>query len=320
MKKNIHKYLLLSILILISGCNSDIFVKDFLPGEQMDVALSETDSRKEIHFKSDNWRLLQIVSFMDEPFTIKAYTLDGEPVSFPFGEKEAAIVHCLSDFIDFRVEKRDGNKLQLTLNENLMNEDVTMLIKVGNDYKEQKIKMLLSPTHKYQIDSVTYNWREFKIYEGIVKEMESLVVDNRDSDTPVTFICHPFKKSIWEILFYNPVEYWEEERFRRLLGATLPEITIPDIVDSKPVLHNTKVPFGIMEQELEAPLDKQLSVEVTVDAYEKKRIRIFNDIESYSIPYKVYISNPKTGKKGVFSGKLSSSRPTDYFILKTRIE
>ncbi len=55
-----------------------------------------------------------------------------------------------------------------------------------------------------------------------------------------------------------------------------------------------------MEQELEAPLDKKLSVEVTVDAYDKRKILIFNEVERYSVPYKVYISNPKTGKKTFF--------------------
>ncbi|WP_286832869.1 MULTISPECIES: hypothetical protein [unclassified Proteiniphilum] len=320
MKKEIHKSLFLSILIFISGCNSDIFVEDFLPGEQMDVVLSETDNRKEINFKSDNWRLIDIVSFMDAPFTTRAYTLDGEPVSFPFGEKEPATVYCLSDFIDFRVEKRGGNKLQLTLNENLMNEDVTMLIKVGNDYKEQQIKLLLAPTSKYQIDSVVYDWEKFEINEGALNEMESLVVDNKNSSSPVTLTCYPFKKSTRKILFYNPAGYWDEQKFRRLLGATLPEIAIPDLVDSKPVLHNTKASFGIMEQELEAPLDKKLSVEVTVDAYDKRKILIFNEVERYSVPYKVYISNPKTGKKRFFTGELTSSRPTDYFILKTKVE
>lgn len=319
MKKNIYKSLFLSILIFITGCNSDIFVQDFLPGEQIDIAISETDNRKEINFKSDNWRLIDIVSWMDAPFTTRAYTLDGEPVSFPFGEKEPVIVHCLSDFIDFRVEKRGGNKLQLKLNENLMNEDVTMLIKVGNDYKEQRIKLMLSPTRKYQIDSVVYNWKEFKIYKGVVKEMESITIDNKLS-TPITFVVYPFRKSAREVQFYNPTIVWEEELFKRLLGTTLPEITIPDLVDSKPVLYSTKASFGIMEQELEVPLDKKLSVEVTVDAYDKRKILIFNDVERYSVPYKVYISNPKTGKKRVFTGELTSSRPTDYFILKTRVE
>ena len=94
----------------------------------------------------------------------------------------------------------------------------------------------------------------------------------------------------------------------------------PDVVDSKPELHNTRVPFGIMEQELDTPLDKKLSVEVTVDAYDKRRILILNDLERYSVPYTVYISNPGTGKKRIFSGELTSSRPTDYLILNTSIE
>jgi hypothetical protein len=315
----IYKLLFMSMLMLLTGCNGDIFVEDFLPGEQMDVVLSETDSTEEINFKSDNWRLLEVVSFMSHHFAIEAYTINGESVSFSFGEKEPATVHCLSDFLDFRVEKRGGNKLQFTLNENLMNEDVTMLIKVGNEYKEQRIKLLLSPTRKYQIDSVVYNWKDFKIHEGVVNEMESIIIDNKLSK-PITFVVYPFRKSAREIQFYDPTIVWEEGLFKRLLGNTLPEIAIPDIVDSKPVLHSTKVPFGIMRQELETSLDKELSVEVTVDAYDKRRIRTFNEIERYSVPYKLYVSNSKTGKKRVFSGELTSSRPTDYFILKTKVE
>ncbi len=315
MEIKIHKLLYLSMLIFQSGCNSDVFVEDFLPGEQMDVAISETDNTKEINFKSDNWRLLEIVSFMGAPFTTRAYTLDGEPTSFPFGEKEPAIVHCLSDFIDFRVEKRGGNKLQLTLNENLMNEDVTMLIKVGNDYKEQQIKLLLAPTSKYQIDSVVYDWDKFEIHEGNLKEMESIIINNKLS-APVTFVVYPFRKSAREIHFYDPTMLWEEELFKRLLGTTLPQITIPDIVDAQPVCNHTKVFFGLNYQRLETNLDKELYVDVTIDGFDKSEISVFNVLEKYSVPYKVFISNPKTDKKRVFSGELYSSRPVDYFILK----
>ena len=193
MKIKIHKLLYLSVLMLLSGCNSDIFIEDFLPGEQMDVAISETDNTKEINFKSDNWKLIEISSIMGGSFNIESYTFDGQPVSFPFGEKEPAIVHCLSDFIDFRIEKRNGHKLQFTLNENLMNEDVTMLITVGNDYKEQQIKLLTAPTRKYQIDSVVYDWDKFVIHEGYLKEMESLTINNK-SASPVIFPVYPFRK------------------------------------------------------------------------------------------------------------------------------
>lgn len=317
-EKNIHEWLFLSILILISGCNSDIFVKDFLPGEQMDVVISEADNRKEINFKSDNWRLFNIIS-LGYSFTTRAYTADGEEVSFPYSEKEPAVVHCLNDFTDFRVERINGKKLQFTLNENLMNVDVTMLVNIGNEYKEQYIKLLLAPTSKYQIDSVVYNWEEFKIYENRVKQMSSNTIDNKLS-TPITFLVYPFQKSTREIQFYDPTIAWEEELFKRLLGTTLPEIIIPDVVDSKPVLHNTKAPFGIMQQELDVSLDKNLSVEVTVDPYDKRRVLVLNDIEMYFVPYKVYISNPNTGKKRVFAGELTSSRPTGYFILKTSVD
>ena len=315
MEIKIHKLLYLSVLMFLSGCNSDIFIEDFLPGEQMNVAISETDNIREINFKSDNWRLLEIVSFMGDSFTIESYTLDGQPVSFPFGEKEPAIVHCLSDFIDFRVEKRSGHKLQFTLNENLMNEDVTVLLKVGNDYKEQQIKLLLAQTRKYQIDSVVYDWDKFVIHEGYLKEVESITIDNK-SASPMTFVVYPFRKSTREIQFYDPMIVWEEELFKRFLGSTLPQIIIPDLVDSKPVCNQTKVSFGSNYQELEISFDKELSVDVTIDGFDKRKISVFNVLEEYSVPYKVFISNPKTDKKSVFSGELHSSRPIDYLIFK----
>lgn len=320
MKANAYRALYLCLLIFLCGCNSDVFIKDFLPEEQMDIALSETDNTKEINFKADNWRLWEIMSYTSIYLPSQAYTLDGKPASLPFDEKETGVVDYVSEYINFRVEKRNSTNLKVILNENLFDENVEFYITAANDYVRKDIKLLLAPTSKYQIDSVVYNWNKFEIREGIVEEKRSLVVNNKESDSPVTFTFYPFRESTRKILFYNPAEYWDEVKFRRLLGATLPEITIPDIVDSKPGLHNTKAPFGIMEQELETSLDKKLSVEVTIDAHDKRQIVIFNDIERYSVPYKVYMSNPKTGKKRTFSGELTSSRPTDYFIIKKRVE
>ena len=310
-----HKLFLLITLISIIGCNGDVFVEDFLPGGHEEITLSESDNIKEINFKSDNWNLYTVVCEKDYLFA-NAYTLDGELTHLPFDEKELGTVHYTSDYIDFYVEKVSGNKLKVTLNENLHNENAELLIIVGNEYKEEYIKMVLAPTSKYQIDSVVYDWGKFEIYEGNLKEMENLIVYNKFSSSPVTIKVYPFRKSTHEISFYDPTLPWDKEVFSRLFGIPLPEITIPDIVDSKPVLNETKVTFGIRDQQLKTDLDNELFVDVTIDGFDNRKISVFNLVRIYTVPYSIYLSNTKTGKRRSFTGELHSEEPIDYLIHK----
>lgn len=311
----VNRILCLSILIFLAGCNGDIFVDDYMPKRYDETTISETNNSKEINFKADNWGLIKIVCETSDQYTIKAYTIDGESTSFPFEEKELGTVHITNDYIDVQVEKKSGKKLKVILNENLMNENVRMLIEVGNSFKLEVIEVQLAPTQKYQIDSIVYDFDKFETYRGGLKEMEYLIVNNKSS-LPITVGFLPYRKSTHEIRFSDPTKVWDEELFTHLLGVPLPEITIPDIVDGKPVLRDSKVAFGMKEQHLAVGLDKKLSVDVTIDGFDKRKVIVFNEMRDYSVPYKVYISNPRTGKELTFSGKLNSSEPIDYFILK----
>ena len=313
------------MLISLAGCNGDIFIDDYMPKEHDGITISETNNSKEINFKSDNWALISIFSetfelytidaYTIDAYTIDAYTIDGKPASLPFEEKELGTVHIKNDYIDVQVEKKSGNKLKVILNENLMNENVRMFVEVGNSFKHEKIEVQLAPTQKYQIDSIVYDFDKFETDEGRLEEMQDIIIDNNAS-SPLTISVLPYSKSSHEILFYNSTTVWKEEFFTNLLGIPLPEITIPDVADGKPVLRDTKIAFGIQEQHLAVDLDKELSVNVTIDGFDKRKVIVFNVMRSYSLPYKIYISNPRTGKKLTFSGKLFSSEPIDYFIFK----
>ena len=43
---------------------------------------------------------------------------------------------------------------------------------------------------------------------------------------------------------------------------------------------------------------------------------IFNELKKYTVPYTIYLSNPKTGNQRIFTGILRSEEPIDYLILK----
>lgn len=303
------------MLISFAGCNGDVFIDDYMSKGDDEITISETNNSKEINFKSDNWGLIGIVCETSDQYTINAYNIDGELTYLPFKEKELGTVHLKNDYMDVQVEKKGGNKLKVILNENLINENVRMLIEVGNSFKYEKIEVQLAPTQKYQIDSVVYDFDKFETDVSRLEKMQNIIIENNAS-SPLTFSVLPYNKSSHEILFYNSTTVWREELFPNLLGIPLPEITIPDVADGKPVLRDTKIAFGIQEQHLAVDLDKEFSVDVTIDGFDKIKVVVFNVMRSYSVPYKIYISNPRTGKKITSSGKLYSSEPMDYYILK----
>lgn len=303
------------MLISLAGCNGDVFIDDYMSKGDDEITISETNNSKEINFKSDNWGLIGIVCETSDQYTINAYNIDGELTYLPFKEKELGTVHLKNDYMDVQVEKKGGNKLKVILNENLINENVRMLIEVGNSFKYEKIEVQLAPTQKYQIDSVVYDFDKFETDVSRLEKMQNIIIENNAS-SPLTFSVFPYNKSSHEILFYNSTTVWREELFTNLLGIPLPEITIPDVADGKPVLRDTKIAFGIQEQHLAVDLDKEFSVDVTIDGFDKIKVVVFNVMRSYSVPYKIYISNPRTGKKITSSGKLYSSEPMDYYILK----
>ncbi|WP_285829124.1 hypothetical protein [Bacteroides acidifaciens] len=101
----------------------------------------------------------------------------------------------------------------------------------------------------------------------------------------------------------------------------LPAIVIPDIINQeKPVLGNTKIPFGIKQQYIAADVDKDKAVEVKIDAHDKRKVVVYNYLERYEIPLKVYASNPITGGKREFSAFLYSQSYINYLIFKEKME
>ncbi|WP_288149333.1 hypothetical protein [Bacteroides acidifaciens] len=122
-----------------------------------------------------------------------------------------------------------------------------------------------------------------------------------------------------EITFTS--DNWEEEKYSLLFGDNLPAIVIPDIINQeKPVLGNTKIPFGIKQQYIAADVDKDKAVEVKIDAHDKRKVVVYNYLERYEIPLKVYASNPITGGKREFSAFLYSQSYINYLIFKEKME
>ena len=129
-----------------------------------------------------------------------------------------------------------------------------------------------------------------------------------------------------------------KDYYTTILGAPLPEVPIPDVVDGKPLLRDTRVTFDPDEQDLPVDLDKNFTVLVPVPGGKKpvdldknftvlvpvpggKKMEVgaYVSVEYYGVPFVLYCSHPYSGRTRTFCGTLSSDRPYDYFYTRTEL-
>lgn len=282
-------------LLLATGCNSGVFIDEFLPEAPAPISLTEEASEATIRFEADNWE-------------VKGIT----------GQNP-------SEYLDYRIDKCDGRTLRLSLLQNLYDNPCELTIHVGNEYEERQLTVTLHPTSKYRIDSIVYDWSQFKFYDYMLEPVETITFDNQDGTYPARWTCYPYKKSRRKVSLnipsgsssYYPLD--EEEMARYFGQRPCPSIPIPDVADGKPVMSGTEVAFGPAEQELDANLDKDLAVEVSIDAGKKLCVTVYNNMDIYDVPFTLYASHPRTGQCLEMQLRLHSECPVNYMIFKEDI-
>lgn len=309
--------------LAFAACNGGVFVDDYMPHGAVCIQMSDPDRVEKIAFASGNWGIDYIEGWAN---SVEAYTLDGKPAYLPFAEGELGVLHCKSDYADIRIEKSGAKELKVSYAENLLDDVLELVIKVGNRYKQEDVRLNLAPTPKYQVDSIVYDWQAFEFYgQNTIEEMETIEVDNSASDRPTSITVYPFRRTKQREIYLFPERYsgnWDEEKFGRCFGThPSPRMTIPDVVDGKPVLADTKIPFDNGHQYIDINADRNLAVTVTIDAHDRRRVLVYNYVQQYGVPFKIYASGPKKDEKYQFDGYLSSDGYdcTDYLIFKQKI-
>lgn len=299
---------------MLAGCNNDVFIDNFMP-DVPQVLLSEEDSCAAVRFNAANWGVSGCYSLYGGMVTV-ATTLDGEPQELPWAIGENGMLDYGDSFLNFHLEKTNNGRLDLTLRENLYDEPVKMYVEVGNEYETRTLEPLLMPTPKYVIDSVAYDWDSFNITSnGEQLELAFLVeIDNSGGVKPLDVTVYPYEYAKRKTTFFSSDGYWIEDNYHRVFGSRLPDIGIPDIVDGKAAMKGTEVAFGIESQETDSGQDSAFSEVISVRPGEKRQFEVYNALYSYSVSYTVYASCPWSGRRKVFTGTMTSSRPDGYLI------
>ena len=307
---------LLLLLFAGGGCNGDVFIDDFMPGEPPTVSIGQEGETVTIPFEADNWGICSLSSFYN-PFGVQVTDLEGNDLHLPMEEGQTGIVRTIDDFLDLEAVKRNGREVELTLRENLYDNPVELDLVVGNGYEEKTIPVRVASGSKYRVDSVAYDWSRFFTYDYKAEWVYSIIVDNTQATDTTWAHIRPYEKAVRRVRFSIQGEVMGKDYYTTILGAPLPEVPIPDVVDGKPLLRDTRVTFDPDEQDLPVDLDKDFTVLVPVPGGKKMEVGAYVSVEHYDVPFVIHCSHPHSGRTRTFSGTLSSDRPYDYFYTLT---
>lgn len=140
-------------VILLSGCNREVFVERFMPDIPEEIVLDAGNPEYTVSFLSDNWDIQSFYSSSFSRVECRVTDLEGNPVSWAFGLLPGlGIVDAEVDGLcRCRLARRDGNSLEIRA-DNAAAEEVVMTLVVGNDYDSRSLSLRIVPSSGHVVD------------------------------------------------------------------------------------------------------------------------------------------------------------------------
>ena len=182
-----------------AACNDGAFIEEFLP-EAPSVTLDAQDSRYTVEFEAGNWNI-DYASGSAAILSGTAFDAEGNELGSARGFEGLGKLVYETDSYSFDIVRRAPDRLEIVLVENLEDEAVKIEITVGNEIETEKIRAMLQPTPKYEVDRVEFDWQNFQVYDERLMLVDSFTVDNSGSGSAATVSVTPFRDAAREIVF-----------------------------------------------------------------------------------------------------------------------
>lgn len=309
------------LLTLLQGCNSMVFIDEFLK-ETPEIVLSHSHSAT-VPFENGDWRILQVTAPNGIEYSGDIYDLEGNLIrdnTYNFGDIDSPLkfVHHKPG-LAFSVTRPVEDRLIITLEESLRDEPLCIEIVVGNEWAGKRIQATMNPCRKYIIEKVEYDFTQMNYYNNNLDEKSTQAYRN-NGDTPLYVILMPYQDTRREIHLDNLEDLSNHNSIisdadlMQFFGADRPTFEIPDIVDGKPVLKGTMVPFSTSVCELPTGLPEDKQVQVEIPSHSHIQVTCFLEMEIYSLPAKITAVNPDTGNHITYKAELNVEQPFGHWI------
>ena len=279
-KKRMNKgrFYLFACWLLLTACNSGIFIEEFAPGMPAEVTV-QCGEPTVIHFANDDWELR----------SAGAYDFD---------------------LVKLTVERTAPTELTVLATECLYDSTYTFTLEVENEYETKSIDLQIEPGAKYVVDSVAYDWGN-DFYDGDKLEPGGGANYTNQGSEPIVLGIYPYQNAkLIEQLSFSDTSL---DYFPLVFGNPLPQIVLPELVDGEPVLRGHSM--TLLPSTFTRSLDDGTIVRFKVEAGETLPVKVWLYCEEYHVSFTVYASNTQSGSKRTISGEYRYRRPYDYLFI-----
>ena len=220
-------YLTVCFLILgkFYGCNGDVFVDDFRSSDS-ELTLDGNGDVATIQFAAANWDWMYIA--FDFPIQYKIYDADNRLITTDQGPSLNGLgkIVCTGEMIDFTIERVHPKEVKITVDENALSAPFQFQLRASNEYEWQEIRVKISPTDRYVMDSITYSLDAYSYNPENRTERKEGVSFHNFTDVFSTYTFSPFESFYHFMRFESDVP----EAFQ-LLGEAGLTVEIPSMKD-----------------------------------------------------------------------------------------
>lgn len=318
-------------LMLLAGCNGDVFINDFAPS--VSEVQMEEGADYCIGFEADNWEMQGVYMEHYSPdYWVEAlngdyYDADGRllaenrpSLELTGGEYTKMVLRHPQ--LALTLERTGPKKLRLTDAENIGLEACRLVITVGNEYDIRNIGVQLEPSTRYRLDSIVYRLDSYYLQERYSSETFLVNPVNAGTGT-MHYDLYPYEKQHIRLDFLGGGSFFGDPQLTAeqldVFGSELPVLPVP-AVDAYgwPVPSDETVRLSA-ETVLLPPSSGLLAVHETVTVPPGKQVTCLVRCwyTYYGIGYTFYATNPRTGKQREFEGMLDMQVPQAYTIEQT---
>ena len=310
MKRNTIFVFLLAIFL--TACNSDIFIKEFLPDEN-EFTLNSPDTLV-IPFKGENWDLDGIYEIGELRGNV--YSLDGKLIHEDVGLLEKYVkglvrIVCDDPRFHLEVERSSTKQLKIVVGRNIAIER-NLTIYLTNGSSRNKLTLNIQQSEPFEVRSIEYH------YDRLTTHKEERYTNNginyhNDSSREQNVILYPFRDIFQQVSIKTDIPWYFMVDY---LGTPLPELKGFDVVNGEAVLNNRTFPINAEVHFIESPELDNVKEEIHIAPFTEQQIYVIVWREIAVLPFTIHAYSPQLNEELTFVGSIENSCPVEYEIRK----
>lgn len=306
----------LVLALVITSCNSDVFVPDTRPSS-MHVILDGDGDSIVIAYNPEGLKHVGLQHLFS--FPIQVYDKEGQLVTGDIDPARLGRVVLKSPSIDMEFESTPAG-IKVKVNECIYVGMVTMYLDLDYGYTYYSVEVEVKQCSPYDIQDVTYDMAAMSVFGPWAEDASSIFVINNDTDQEIRVPQYPLKDEFGEYRF-------EMEAPVRLLTSIDDhplDVEIPTFTDEKAGLYGRKVSLGASlsignSVSFIPTLGQDLTRTLIAQPHTHRRYYRWVQHMELSVPVRIVARNPVNGNVRDFTGTLSVKEPTGFFYGYTNI-